>query len=156
MKYSISTEGGFVRAEMLDRETAEETRMFLHAVVSAVINLRCSRVLISVRLSKPLFTVERHGVLKLLKRIASDPTHKIALLGDTVELGMSHDYVSLLGRQQGISLRSFQMEAQAVEWLKDRRRGQERRQAEHAVAPLVERRHGERRKPQRPDSTARH
>jgi len=156
MKYSISTEGGFVRAEMLDRETAEETRMFLHAVVSAVINLPCSRVLISVRLSRPLFTIERHGVLKLLKRIASDPTHKIALLGDTMELGMSHDYVSLLGRQQGISLRSFQTEAQAVEWLKDRRRGQERRQAEQAVARVPERRHGERRKPQGPDSTVRH
>lgn len=118
--------------------------MFLHAVVSAIINLRCSRVLINVRLSKPLFTVERHGVLKLLKRIASDPTHKIALLGDTVELGMSHDYVSLLGRQQGICLRSFQREAEAVEWLKDRRR-EERRQPGQTAEPLPERREGERR-----------
>jgi len=154
MKYSISTETGFLKADMFDRETAEETRTFLQAVVSAIINLRCSRVLINVPVSKPLFTVERHGVLELLKRVASDPTHKIALLGDTVELGMSHDYVSLLGRQQGITLRSFQTEAQAVEWLKDRRRGQERRQAEQAVAPLLERRQGERRKPQGPDSTA--
>ena len=148
MKYSISTESGFLKADMLDRETAEETRIFLHAVVSAIINLRCPRVLINVRLSKPLFTVERHGVLKLLKRIASDPTHKIALLGDTVELGMSHDYVSLLGRQQGICLRSFHREAQAVEWLKDRRRGEERRQSEQTAAPRLERREGERRETQ--------
>src|SRR5712691_4896910 len=116
MKYQISMERGFLRADLLDRETAEETRAFLQAVVLASINHRCSRVLVHVRLSRPLFTVERHGVLRTLKRIASDPTHKIALLGDTVELGMSHDYVSLLGRQQGISLRSFQGEAEAVEW----------------------------------------
>jgi hypothetical protein len=148
MKYTISAENGFLRAELLDRETADETRKFLQAVVLASINHRCSRVLVHVRLSRPLFTVERHGVLRTLKKIASDPTHKIALLGDTMELGMSHDYVSLLGRQQGISLRSFHGEVEAVEWLKDRRRGEERRQPGQAVAPPLERREGERRKTQ--------
>jgi hypothetical protein len=149
MKYRISTESGFLRAVLLERETADETRKFLQAVVLASVHHRCSRVLVHVRLSKPLFTVERHGVLTTLKKIASDPTHKIALLGDTVELGMSHDYVSLLGRQQGISLRSFQREAEAVEWLKDRRRGEERRRPEQAPAPLLERRERERRKPRK-------
>src|SRR2546427_7373060 len=105
MKYQITMEGGFLRADLLDRETAEETRAFLQAVVSASMNHRCSRVLVHVRLSNPLFTVERHGVLTNLKKIASDSAHRIALLGDTLELGMSHDYVSLLGRQQGITRR---------------------------------------------------
>src|SRR5437762_716174 len=149
MNYSISTENGFLRADLLERETADETRTFLQAVVLATVNHRCSRVLVHVRLSKPLFTVERHGVLRILKRIASDPTHKIALLGDTVELGMSHDYFSLLGRQQGIRLRSFQREAEAVEWLKDRRRGEERRQLEWSFALSQQRRESERRKTQR-------
>ena len=148
MEYQISTENGFLKAELLDRETADETRQFLQSVVLASVNHRCSRVLVSVRLSKPLFTIERNGVLRTLKRIAADPTHKIALLGDTVELGMSHDYVSLLGRQQGICLRSFHREAQAVEWLKDRRRGEERRQSEQTAAPRLERREGERRETQ--------
>jgi len=148
MEYQISTENGFIKAELLDRETADETRRFLQSVVLASVNHRCSRVLVSVRLSKPLFTIERNGVLRTLKRIASDPTHKIALLGDTVELGMSHDYVSLLGRQQGICLRSFHREAEAVEWLKDRRRGDERRQLGQTVAPQLERREGERRETQ--------
>jgi hypothetical protein len=145
MEYRISTENGFLKAELLDRETADETREFLQSVVLASVNHRCSRVLVHVRLSKPLFTIERHGVLRTLRKIASHPTHKIALLGDTVELGMSHDYVSLLGRQQGICLRSFQREAEAVAWLKDRRRGEERRQPEQTAAPLLERRKGERR-----------
>jgi hypothetical protein len=148
MEYRISTENGFLKAELLDRETADETREFLQSVVLASVNHRCSRVLVSVRLSKPLFTIERNGVLRTLKRIAADPTHKIALLGDTVELGMSHDYVSLLGRQQGICLRSFHREAEAVAWLKDRRRGEERRQSEQTAAPRLERREGERRETQ--------
>ena len=87
MEYQISTVNGFLKAELLDRETADETREFLRSVVLATINHRCTRVLVSVRLSRPLFTIERSGVLMTLKRIASDPTHKIALLGDTVELG---------------------------------------------------------------------
>ena len=145
MNYRISIENGFLRADLLERETADETRTFLQAVALATVNHRCSRVLVHVRLSKPLFTVERHGVLRTLKRIASDPTHKIALLGDTLELGMSHDYVSLLGRQQGICLRSFQSEAEAVEWLKDRRR-EERRQPGRTAAPPLELRERERRK----------
>jgi len=147
MKYGISSENGFLKAELLDRETADETRKFLQSVVLASINHRCSRVLVHVRLSKPLFTIERTGTLGTLKKIASDPMHKIALLGDTVELGMSHDYVSLLGRQQGIRIRSFQREADAVEWLKDRR-WEERREPGQASAPHLERRAGERRKTQ--------
>ena len=120
MKYQMTMGGGFLRAELLERKTTEETRAFLQSVVLASVNHRCSRILVHVRLSNPLFTVERHGVLKHFKKIAADPFHRIALLGDTVELGMSHDYVSLLGRQQGINLRSFQTEGTAVEWLKSR------------------------------------
>jgi len=136
MKYQITMERGFLRAGLLDRETAEETRAFLQAVVLASVNHRCSRVLVHVRLSNPLFTVERHGVLANLKKIASDPAHRIALLGDTLELGMSHDYVSLLGRQQGINLRSFQTEDEALEWLKSGLETEDRpRQAEQFPPP---------------------
>src|SRR2546422_9312514 len=56
MNYRISTESGFLRADLLERETADETRTFLQAVVLATVNHRCSRVLVHVRLSKPLFT----------------------------------------------------------------------------------------------------
>ena len=149
MEYRISDENGFLRAELLDRETPDETRRFLHAVVLASIDRPCSRVLMHVRLSKPLFTIERHGVLRILKKIASDPMHKIALLGDTVELGMSHDYFSLLGRQRGIRLCSFQTEVEAVAWLRERRLGEERRRLERSSAPFQRRREGERRKTQR-------
>jgi len=148
MQYKIAMERGFLRADLLERETAEETRTFLRAVVLESVKHGCSRILVHVRSSKTLFTVERYGVLETFKKLASDPAHRIALLGDTVELGMSHDYVALLARQQGISLRNFQKEAEAVEWVRDRRQLEERRHpSEQTTGAAVERRQMQRRKP---------
>ena len=141
-------ERGFLRAELLERETAEETRRSLRAVVFESVRHGCSRILVHVRSSKTLFTVERFGVLETFKKLASDPAHRIALLGDTVELGMSHDYVALLARQQGITLRNFQNESQAIEWVRDRRRPEDRRnQSEVTLGAASERRQSQRRKP---------
>ncbi|TMH54452.1 MAG: hypothetical protein E6H62_09005 [Betaproteobacteria bacterium] len=148
MQYKIAMESGFLRADLLERETAEETRRFLRAVVFESVRHRCPRVLVHVRSSKTLFTVERYGVLETFKRLASDPAHRIALVGDTVEMGMSHDYVALLARQQGITLRNFQNEPQAIEWVRDRRQPEERRhQSEQTAGAPLERRQNQRRKP---------
>ncbi len=148
MQYKIAMERGFLRADLLERETAEETRRFLRAVVFESVKHGCSRILVHVRSSKTLFTVERYGVLETFKKLASDPAHRIALLGDTVELGMSHDYVALLARQQGISLRNFQNESEAVEWVRDRRQLADRRhQSEQTTSAPLERRQSHRRKP---------
>jgi hypothetical protein len=148
MQYKIAMERGFLRADLLERETAEETRTFLRAVVSESAKHRCSRVLVRVRSSKTLFTVERFGVLETFKKLAADPAHRIALLGDTVELGMSHDYVALLARQQGITLRNFQNESQAIEWVSDRRRPEDRRQQSgQTLGAALERRRSQRRNP---------
>ncbi|HYS51609.1 MAG TPA: hypothetical protein VEM33_07000 [Burkholderiales bacterium] len=147
MQYRIGMERGFLRAELLDRETAEETRRFFRAVVFESVRHGCSRVLVHVRSSKTLFTVERFGVLETFKKLASDPAHRIALLGDTVELGMSHDYVVLLARQQGITLRNFQNESQAIEWVRDRRQPEDRRHRSEQTMASVERRQSQRRKP---------
>jgi hypothetical protein len=148
MQYKIAMERGFLRADLLERETAEETRRFLRAVVFESVKHGCSRILVHVRSSKTLFTVERYGVLETFKKLASDPAHRIALLGDTVELGMSHDYVALLARQQGIRLRNFQNESEAVEWVRDRRRMEDRRhQPEQAMDAPLEQRRSRRRNP---------
>jgi hypothetical protein len=148
MQYKIAMERGYLRADLLERETAEETRRFLRAVVFESVKHGCPRILVHVRSSKTLFTVERYGVLETFKKLASDPAHRIALLGDTVELGMSHDYVALLARQQGITLRNFQNESQAVDWVKDRRRPEDRRQrSEQTSGASSERRQNQRRNP---------
>jgi hypothetical protein len=148
MQYKIAMERGFLRADLLERETAEETRRFLRAVVFESVRHGCPRVLVHVRSSKTLFTVERFGVLETFKRLASDPAHRIALVGDTVEMGISHDYVALLARQQGITLRNFHNESQAIEWVRDRRKPEDRRhRSEQTMGAPSERRQSERRKP---------
>jgi hypothetical protein len=143
MTYRIAHEGDFLRAELAHRETLEEMREFLRAVVRN--SARCPVVLIRVRESKPLFHVERGGLVECLQQIARAPRHRIALLADTPDLHAAHEYLELIARQRGVRVRSFRGEAEALEWFKDRRlqaerrQGGERRQGE-APPPGVERR----------------
>jgi hypothetical protein len=72
----------------------------------------------SVRSSNPVFTVERSGFLSYFRKLAEDPEHRIALLGDSEELGISHQYVELIGRQHGLNVQSFREEAAALHWIR--------------------------------------
>lgn len=142
MAYKITVEADFVRAELAHRETVEETRDFLRAL------LRYSEsypsLLIQVRTSKPVFHVERHGLVEYFGRIARTPQHRIALIAESADLQASHEYLELLARQRGVNVRSFRDEAGALAWLRDRRQMADRRQAQQ---PFVgaERRLGPRR-----------
>lgn len=143
MTYRIALEGDFLRAELAHRETLEEMREFLRALVRN--SARCALILLHVRASKPLFHVERGGLIEFLQQIARAPQHRIALLADTPDLHASHEYLELIARQRGVRVRSFRSEAEALEWFKDqrmqadRRRNGERRQS-NEQPPGVERR----------------
>ena len=121
MLYKIIVEPDYLRAELFNRETMQETREFLQLVAAAAIKHGRSRVLISVRSSNPVFTVERSGFLAYFRKLSADPSHKIALLGDSEELGISHQYIELIGRQQGVKVQSFRNEATAIQWFKAER-----------------------------------
>jgi len=118
MLYKITVEPDYLNAELFNRETMDETREFLQVVSSAAVKHRRSQVLISVHASNPVFTVEKSGFLAYFKKLTADPSHKIALVGDSVELGISHQYIELIGRQHGVKIQSFQDEAQALQWFK--------------------------------------
>src|SRR5882762_8138027 len=66
--------------------------------------------------SNPVFTIEQSGFLAYFRKLSVDPSHKIALLGDSEELGISHQYIELIGRQHGVNVQSFRDEASAVKW----------------------------------------
>jgi hypothetical protein len=121
MLYKITVEPDYLRAELFNRETMQETREFLQLVAAAAMKHGRSRVLISVRSSNPVFTVERSGFLAYFRKLSADPSHKIALLGDSEELGISHQYIELIGRQQGVKVQSFRDEATAIQWFKTER-----------------------------------
>jgi len=151
MGYRITLDRGVLRAELFGRETIEETRTFFQAVLRASRDTRCPRILISIRSSKPVFQLERHGLIEYFRELA-ETSPRIALLGDSRDLRLSHEYVELITGQLGLNVRSFPDEAAAHRWFEDprrereRRRRLERRGRQVLPPPLQERRAGEERR----------
>lgn len=113
----ITFRGDHIRAELFDRQTALETREFLQALTTAAERHRCGRVLISVRDSKPLFKVEEYGISAYFKALADNQDCRVALLSDSEEIRVSHEYIVLLANQCGARVQDFRSEPEAVKWL---------------------------------------
>src|SRR2546426_1763227 len=126
--YKITAEPGYLRAELFERETVEETRAFLDAVVRDNAIHRRTRVLILVRASKSIFQVVAHGLMECFEELSATAPGQIALVGDTRDLRLSHEYIEVIARQHGLNVRSFRDEAAALAWLNDRRQQHDRRQ----------------------------
>jgi hypothetical protein len=116
MAYSITVESGLVRAELVGRETVEETKEFLRAVAgySAI----HSAFLIRIAASKPMFRLEQAGLIECFREVACTPEHKIALLADTNDLRVSHEYLELIAHQHALNARSFRSVDEALKWLR--------------------------------------
>ena len=114
--HRVTVEAGYIRAELFNRRTVDETRTFLEAVIPQVLKQGCPRVLLCVRNSAPVFTVERYGFSHYLD-IVFKSKYKIALIGDTLELRIAHQYIATLARLRGVNLRAFPEEAAAIGWL---------------------------------------
>src|SRR5215510_3617007 len=80
--HRVTVERGYIRAELFNRKTIDETRAFLEAVTPEVLKHGCPRVLLCIRNSKPIFTVERYGFSRYLE-IAFKSKYRIALTGDS-------------------------------------------------------------------------
>jgi len=115
--HRISAEAGHLRCELFNRQTAEETRKFLEAVLAGAKEHRLPLVLIRVRNSVPIFTIERYGLSDYLDR-AFRSKYRIALVGDTAELRIAQQYIATIARMRGVRLRAFGDEAGAVAWLR--------------------------------------
>src|SRR5437016_8411505 len=151
MGYRITLDRGVLRGELFGRETIEETRTFFRTIVSAGRQSQCPCILISVRSSKPVFQLERHGLIEYFRKLAVTSSRRIALLGDSRDLRLSHEYVELIARQRGFNVRSFPDETAANQWFRDPRRERERRRqqerrTQQALRTLQERPAGEQRR----------
>jgi hypothetical protein len=117
MRYSIDVHPGYIKAEMRERETGEETRTFVNAILAALREHRIARVLISVRNSRPVFKVEDWGFTDAVSQVLGTGL-RVAFIADSKEVAMSQEYIALLGRQKGLDFRTFGAEeAEAVAWL---------------------------------------
>ena len=118
MRYSIVAVKHYLKAELLDRETVEETREFLNALARAARKHASSRVLICVHSSRPIFRIEQYQASAYLKELAVRPQFRVALVAYRADVRAAHQYVELLARQQSASLRSFDSEDAAIAWLR--------------------------------------
>src|SRR5262245_22538439 len=104
MVYTISLEKDYLRADLFNRETAEETREVFGQVAVLALRKRCGNVLISVHSSAPVFAAERSGFFERLGVLGVDPSHKIGLLADTSELAYAIGYIERLGHLKGMNV----------------------------------------------------
>ena len=118
VRYTIEPQdGGYLKAEMVERDTAAETAEFVEAIVGALAARKARRLLISIRDSRPVFKVEEWKLSAALEKVMSMPGLQVAFIADTRELQMSQEYIALLGRQRGLNFKSFDSEQAAVAWL---------------------------------------
>ena len=108
---------GYVRAEIFDRRTAQETRGFLESIIATAAEHDCPRVLISVRASAPLFQVEQYGLSKYFRTLSDNRSYMVALVSDSDETHASHQYIEFLARQYGARVKSFRSDRPALAWL---------------------------------------
>jgi len=118
MLCEITVEPGYLKAELFNRNTVEETRSALATIKTEARRCGCSQILISVHASQPIFKVEQSGLLDFFRELGET---RIAMTGDSEGLRLSQQYIESIARRHGINVRSFPNERTALEWFKDRR-----------------------------------
>jgi hypothetical protein len=147
MRYRITVERDYLRAELFNRETAQETREFLVAVGAEARKHQRHQLLISVHASRAIFKVEAYGALDYFAQLGGLSRYRIALTADSDELRFAQQYLESLARQRAVNVRSFRSEQAALDWLRDRRWMPDRRQAQRQFPGSDRRRQVRRRDP---------
>jgi hypothetical protein len=117
MRYSIEAVGEVLRAELVGRETIDETREFLGALAARALESGLKRVLIVVRDSRTIFQVHKYGIADYLRQLAQDTEYRVALVADSSEGRAAQEYIQTLARLQRANVRAFHSEAAALDWL---------------------------------------
>lgn len=117
MRFTVRRLDNYVRGDLYGRETAEETKEFLQAVAQEALAAECDRVLISIHTSRAIFRVQQFGLADLFRLLASRPAHRVALVADSFEVRVAQQYIATLAKIEGLRVRSFASETDAVAWL---------------------------------------
>ncbi|HEX6267816.1 MAG TPA: hypothetical protein VFZ81_13090 [Burkholderiales bacterium] len=115
MQLRIVGETGYLRAELRGRETPEQMREALSAILAECRRLGATRVLLSTRASRPLFKVEEFGLSSFFDEICA--AWHLALVADNQELRAADEYLATLAQQRKLNVRAFRSEAAAARWL---------------------------------------
>jgi len=117
MHFTFKQAQGYLRAELFGRQTVEQTLEFVEALSAEARTSDSSRILVTVRNSRPIFKVEQYKISEQFRQLAKNKRLRVALLADSDEVRASHQYIEVLASQQGASVRAFRDEARALDWL---------------------------------------
>jgi len=118
LRYTIVPLSDHLRAELFERESAAETREFLNALAEDCLKHGSTRILVCVADSRPIFRIEDYQASVFLRQLAARATTRVALVAGHHDVRAAHEYLEVLARQQGASLRSFPDEVPALRWLR--------------------------------------
>jgi hypothetical protein len=121
MRYKIIVEPAYLKVDLFDQHTAEDTRQALTAIAAEARRHGRSQILISAHASRPIFRVAQHGLPDYFKELGEVSKCRVALTGDSPELRLSQEYIESLAQRHGVNVRSFRSEQAALQWFKDRR-----------------------------------
>ena len=107
----------YLRVIVRRRETVEEIKATLPAIVEQARKHGLRRLLLISEESNPVFRVQQFDLAGWLERLVEDKVEKTALVSDSAEVFASHQYIEFLARQRGAPLRAFRDEKSALEWL---------------------------------------
>ena len=117
MRTRYEYQGGILLAEMIERETAEETAQFVQGMFAALRQHEANKVLISVVNSRSLFKVEDWNLSAAVEAIKAIPGFRVAFVADSKEVSMSQEYICVLLSQRGVEGRAFPSMDKARAWL---------------------------------------
>jgi len=117
MRQEIVVSPDYIRAEMVGRRTADETKEFVTTLLEALRNSDVRKVLVSVKSSTALFTVEKWDLPRALDEMSKMGGLRVALVSDSQDLEMAHKYVTILAFQRGLTFKVFRAEQDATAWL---------------------------------------
>jgi hypothetical protein len=116
MQLRIVREDPYLRAELRGRETAEQMREALSAILAECRRHGVWAVLVVTRASRPLFKVQEFGLPPFLEAMA--PGCKVALVAENRELRAADEYLATMAQQRNVNVRAFRSEASAARWLR--------------------------------------
>jgi len=117
VKYTIVDKVDYLRADLLERQSAEETAAFLKAVGVARRENQRKNVLICVHAPRTFFHVEKYNASRFLETLAGLRDVRVALVSRHFEVRLVHEYLEVLARLKHAGLRAFGEEAAAIRWL---------------------------------------
>ena len=117
MRFTIEQVGSYIRGDLYERETAEETRQFLEALAAEALKRRVARILISVHSSRALFRAQESFVVPMFHLLAPLGGHRLALVADTRDVRLAQEYAAVSAVQKGLTVKCFAREDEAIAWL---------------------------------------